>query len=459
MGKAARRLSLIQAALLVAMFACRLAPARAQETATRPEPQRVTSLGDSLKRVEKRQLHIFYVHGMAADGPGFSESKVLRSSICKQLKDCTSPEGEFDGREYADKDKFALNADPPKLSYLGQPIWQSRKDGPPSEGWKASAPFVDHWKLARTGAAPTIYVDEINWWPLVFAVKCRQIVAQDAALVGPGAAFIDKCSHLELDPNNPGRFRSYSWIEPDDAPALKALPTRGALINRSVKNSVLDWGFTDAVLSVGPLRSLLLEGIRQLVLKSVDVAADGTRGGGVGPLPNQEFVIVSHSLGSYLIFSALDLPPPPPAPSDPAPADDWKIRFENVLRHTSMVYFFANQLRLLELANLDVTAGENMVQHLEAWGRLRRDFIKSLPAADATSPGAPIPPQIVAWSDPSDLLSWNVPDLRTVLVKNLTVRNAIHWFWLIENPAAAHANYATNHRVIGAMLKPTKPPR
>ncbi|HYL47142.1 MAG TPA: hypothetical protein VEU52_08940 [Candidatus Limnocylindrales bacterium] len=445
---AANRRPFIRAALLLAVLACPQAIAWAQEPSV--PPQSVTSLGDSLKRAQFKQLHIFYVHGMAADGPGYSESRVLRKSICQRLKDCTSPEGQFSGREYANQQYFALDSPPPNLSYFGDQIWKSRKSGPPSEGWNASAPFVDHWKFVRRGNAPTIYLDEINWWPLVFAVKCREIIAKDTELVGPSPAFLNKCSRLEADPKTPGRFLSYPWIEEDDARRLKDLPPRGALINRSVKNAVLDWGFTDAVLAVGSMRSYLLEGIRQLVLKSVNVAADGGREGVPGPLPNQEFVIVTHSLGSYLIFSALDL-----SPAQPEPAQDWKL-FEKVLAQTSSVYFLANQLRLLELANLDVSPAQNMLKDLESWGRLRRQYQSGLAAP---SPNDLLPPQIVAWSDPSDLLSWSVPDLSAVVVRNLIVKNATHWFWLIENPAAAHANYATNHRVITTMLKPTKPPQ
>ena len=181
------------------------------------------------------------------------------------------------------------------------------------------------------------------------------------------------------------------------------------------------------------------------------MAADGVRAGVIGPLDNQEFVIVTHSLGSYLIFSALDLPASPP---ELLPAENWKLRFEKVLAQTSSVYFLANQLRLLELADLEVSPATNMLNNLESWGRLRREYQSRLTAPSSNDL---LPPQIIAWSDPSDLISWNVPDLNTVLVKNLTVKNATHWFWLIENPAAAHANYATNHRVITAMLKPSKP--
>ncbi len=439
-----------QTALFVLVLLCNATAMWSQKPGIPPNSQQVTSLAGSFSRSDHAQLHIFYVHGMAAEGPGYSESELFRKSICKYLKGCTSYAGEFDGREYADKDKFDLKAPIPQLTYWGDQIWKTRKSGDPSEEWHASAPFVDHWKLVSNNAR-TIYLDEINWWPLVFSSKCRQIVAKDAALAGPSAKFIDKCSTTKPDPTHPERYLSYSWIDDSDAQQLKAMPRRGALINRSLKHSVLDWGFSDAILAVGPMRPLLMEGIRELVLKSVKVSSDGSRGAAVVPAPNQEFVIVSHSLGSYLIFSALDVDP---AESTSSTIREWKREFEYILGHTSEVYFFANQLRLLELANLDGVSKTTMIDHMEAWGKLRRAYLDS---PGNSSRKDLTPPQIVAWSDPSDLLSWNVPELKTVLVKNIPVRNSIHWFWLIESPTRAHANYATNKSVLKVMFKPPAP--
>jgi hypothetical protein len=70
---------------------------------------------------------------------------------------------------------------------------------------------------------------------------------------------------------------------------------------------LLDWGFSDAVMALGPLRTSILEGIRQLVLKSLADSPVTSKADAEKPKANQEFIIVSHSLGSYLIFSALDV--------------------------------------------------------------------------------------------------------------------------------------------------------
>jgi hypothetical protein len=355
---------------LVAVVLCALNLSWAQSVADRPSVSSPASLADSLRRAGSTQLHILYLHGIGANGPDH-DSQLLRANICKFLH-CTAIAGQLEGTDYADKHVFTLNAPPPALKYLGEPVWKSDPSGASSEEWNASAPYVDHWKLVGK-SGQVLYVDEINWWPLVIGLKCRQIVAKDASLIGPAVGYIDLCSKSQPAAET-GRFLYYPWIE--DPKQLKAGSPKGALINRSLKNSLLDWGFSDALLAVGTMQPLLLEGIRQLIIKSVNVAADGSRGASTGPQPSQEFVIVTHSLGSYLIFSALDLKSPQP---DSAERQEWRKQFEHVLSHTPVVYFFANQLRLLELANLDAdNAKGNMIHHLKTWSELRRNHMASL---------------------------------------------------------------------------------
>ncbi len=439
----------LSAPLLGGLLAC-VPIASWGQAAPAASSSQTRSLGDSLHRGDGKQLHIFYLHGIGSDGPGDHDSLALRQGICDFVKDCMIYAGESDATEYADKDEFALDTPPPPLKYLGREVWRKGRSGESSEEWNAAAPFVVHWKLARR-SGPTIYVDEINWWPLVFSLKCRQIVESDAGLVGPNADGIRLCSTLKRDVNAPGRFISYDWIPTEDAPRLLALAHRGALVNRRLKNGILDWGFSDAVLALGPLRTYLLDGIRQLILKSVAVSPEGIRGGDATPRDDQEFVIVSHSLGSYLIFAALDIGP---ATLKTSTVQDSGNAFAEILKRTSLVYFFANQLRLLELASLDGASDKNLVTHLEDWGRLRCDYLT--PSAGAAQPCAR--PKIVALNDPSDLLTWTVPEqIARVEVQNVMVKNTRHWFWLIASPTKAHNDYARNKNAVGQMLKLQKP--
>jgi hypothetical protein len=394
---------------------------------TQSPPATPTSLAEYLHR--DHPPHIFYVHGIGSDGPGDYDSWLLRHSICRVLRDCTTRAGTTIGKwDYADDSEFKVDAPRPTFTYFGEPVWKTREE------WRAAAPYVVHFKLERKEkdgrTPPTIYVDELNWFPLTLSLKCRQIVQADAHLVGPPSKDIMRACSSLIKSDVPNRFVSYDWIPMDQAPGLRALPSHGAHLNRGLKNGLMDWGFSDAVLSQGPLRTYILDGIRQLISKSAPA------GGGSA---NEEYAIVTHSLGSYLIFAALDS-------QDGAGNDD----FNRVLTHTGLIYFFANQLRLLELANLDNSVGTKLAEHLERWGDLRCKYLRT----QAGAPSQCTQPRIVALNDASDLLTWTVPDnFRNVTVKNYTVKNATRWLWLIESPTGAHDNYAKKTAAIKNLLE------
>ena len=370
-------------------------------------PQAPASLADSLKRARtgETQLHIFYVHGMGistskhnAGTQNFEVSEPFRKSLCKAIG-CTI--NEFEGRSYANEGDFAPDATPPPLSYFGEEVW--KRD---SNDWRAATPFGDHYKLVSNNGT-TIHVHEINWWPLVFSAKCRQIVAKEAALVDLDKKHFVTCAAKTVEDPTPNRFRSYAWITQNDVQRRQRHWPNPAAINRSLKRDILDWGFADALLAVGPM---------------------------------QEYIVVSHSLGSYLIFSALDLE----GGSQRVTPSNWQSRFEKVLSQTSHAYFMANQVRLLELADLDNTKNGSLITHLEHWSRLRAQAHQD-------------PPRIVAWSDPDDLLTWELPDpdqakANGTDVNNRPASNATRWFWLLESPEKAHLNYEVNKHVIRTMV-------
>lgn len=414
-------------------------PSLVQSTSINPSPQKSDSLGDSLRHSEGKEIHIFYIHGIGSDGPNDYDSLALRSSICVYLRDCTSlagtPIGEWD---YADQDQFRPDATVPELEYMDERIWKS------ADEWRAAAPYAIHFQLTRANGQ-NLYVDELNWWPLTFSLKCRQIIASDASFVAPSKARIETCSRREPNLAVPQRFKSYDWITPEEATRMAHLHSKGARANRALKIGLMDWGFSDAVLALGPLRLYILDAIRQLILKS---RGDSHAAGVSDPIRqsvDQEFIIVCHSLGSYLIFSALDIN----QTTTKTTTEQSGNRFDQVLERTSMVFFLANQLRLLELASLDGPTDRNFATHLESWGKLRCDYLKSKQGA---SQGCR-PPRITALSDPSDLLTWTVPNLPGVEVENYTVKNSTRWFWIIENPTKAHNKYARDKRAIREMLQ------
>ena len=410
------------------------------QTQSAPAPSQSSgSLGDSLRNSAGKEIHIFYIHGIGSYGPKDRDSRALRKSICDYLKDCVVPGGTPIGQwDYADQDEFQVDAPVPKLEYMDEQVWKSQEE------WHAAAPYAVHFKIARSNGT-NLYVDELNWWPLTFSLKCRQMVASDATFVAPSKQLIDTCSTREPDSGVAQRFKSYDWLSKEEAARLGQSPPRGARVNRQLKTGLMDWAFPDAVMALGPLRTYVLDGIRELILKSLRDSPGAANANPNQVRPDQEFVIVSHSLGSYLIFSALDINQ---VPGQTSTNEELRSELTEILKRTSLVVFFANQLRLLELSSLDGPTERNIATHLQDWGKARCDYLKSLPEA----PQECKTPLIIALNDPSDLLTWTVPPLGDIHVVNYSVKNSTRWLWLIENPTKAHNNYATDKRAIKEML-------
>lgn len=461
--------------------------------------QTLTSIGDALSSPDKHPVHIIYIHGINAIGAG--DSEVFRKSICTQLKLCNPSDWQNAGTEYVDKGEFAEGKQPPSLTYLGRPVWN-----PDTKEWYSAAPFVVHWVVHLKGYAPVLVVDEINWWPLVLSLKCRQMVAREADLAGPDINLLGVCSQSKLqDPGGLGRF--FPWLTEAEAKELAAKPARAVLINRSLKDGLLDWGFSDAILGVGTLGDIIRDGLRQLLHKSAAFDPNGT---GIAAAANrtradydweaqldagksqsgaakmdQEFIAVTHSLGSYLLFNTLHLESNPALAAATSPEAQAGVAEESredraieyIFSRMSLVYFFANQISLLELVDLEdktgpVAAGQaNVVEHasraagsprqrldrtVSKWAEYQSQFQISMHPTDSA---ARQKRQIVAWSDPSDLLTWRVPEIGGIQIENLYVQNATHWFWLVESPLGAHDNYAKNKHVLRLMFRNIKPAR
>jgi hypothetical protein len=446
----------------------------------------VPTIGDAVENSDQRPVHILYMHGI--NSLGSDDSRIFRASICSKVHLC---DGDWQnaGTEFPDHGVFSLDATSPPLQYLGVPIWTNENN---AEQWRASAPFVTHYVVRLRGHNTILVVDEINWWPLVIKLKCQRIVPEDAHLAGPNKSLLNFCTlPTKIDPHNPQRFIDYRWMSEQQAAELGSLPNRAAYINRQLKTGLEDWGFSDVFLGIGPLRPYFEEGIRQLIAKSAAFdprASAGTTSVHEGRQPynwrehlengrsdDQIFIAVTHSMGSFFLLDTLDMDTKDraiitPQTKDPLQNSGADPALQYVVERTSLIYFFANQVPILELANLkaglspapatsgpassDVstaaqtpaTSEDVLISH---WAQVHAAFEQRLHPGDAT---AQRKMQIVAFSDPSDLLTWPVPRLRDVDVANIYVQNAHHWFWLIESPSNAHEGYAKNNKVIRKMF-------
>ena len=222
----------------------------------------------------------------------------------------------------------------------------------------------------------------------------------------------------------------------------------------------MDWGFADAVMALGPMEDVLSAGIRELLIKSLQSPVNDP------PPPaatvDAEVFFVTHSLGSYLSLIALDtnlLGSDNPDLSGFQMTPEQKQAADYFSAHTAEFYFLANQIALLQLAWVSTSteheagpcpsaSAEKSVSGSIAHWLCKRDTYLAEGASVA-----PVP-QIIAWSDPNDLLSWEVPQIDGAHVVNITVRNS--GFKLppfLESPTAAHANYAKNREILRMILK------
>ncbi|HEY1804312.1 MAG TPA: hypothetical protein VGG45_07500 [Terracidiphilus sp.] len=449
----------------------------------------LTSIADVLDSADKHPVHVLYVHGI--DEVGAGDSKMLRDSICNELKLCAVSDWKNAGTEYADKGEFSSSVEPPTLAYLGSPVWSN-----PDE-WHAAAPFVVHWVVRLKGHSAVLVLDEINWWPLVLSLKCRRVIAAEAHLSGPDEFLLQVCSTQSAqDPDGSGRF--YPWITADQAAKLAKIKPRGVLINRQLKAGLVDWGLSDVLMAVGPMGGILRDGVRQLMAKSAafdpNAAEDNaSHSEGIGKydwksqlsrdnMLDQEFIGVTHSLGSYLLFNTLN-PEFANVAGEQLSASDAarKTAEENAIRYIfercSLMYFFANQLEMLEITNLEsapapsgsamqsrglapapmfpTSPAANFRSLVGRWQGYQTNFQTVLHPNDTASREKV---QVVAWSDPSDVITYRVPKIGDVEVVNLYVKNATRWFGLIESPREAHAGYAKNIDVLRVMFGETRPP-
>lgn len=456
-------------ALLLAVL-CGAAPAGAQTASQALAGTR--SIGDAIRASDRAAaathglttgpapIHILYVHGIGQTGAG--DSTMLRKAICRYGGVCQVTSL---GRLYA-AGAFTVGTLPPSFTYLGTPVWTSAED------WSASAPFIDRYRISGPGHVP-ILLDELNWWPLVYPLKCRAMIAADAHLTGPDRAEIGVCAaNAQPDPAHPGRFLAWPLIPPAQAAGLEALHRHASFLNRSLKNSVLDWGFSDAVMTLGPLEQVLKAAIRELLVQSL--AADHIDPAAAESDQNQtQFFFITHSLGSYLTLASLDAHRlGDVGPSLPAfrPTAEQRAAADYFSAHTAGFYFLANQIEFLEMARLQ-TAAPAPTPCPAATGSAPATGSAEVPAATSihdwqcrrlawlrAHPERPnlITPQIIAWSDPDDLLTWNVPPIAQVKVVNLHVRNpGFKLPPLLVWPTGAHDNYAENRRVLKVIFKPT----
>ncbi|MGI8839541.1 MAG: hypothetical protein ACR2F8_01950 [Caulobacteraceae bacterium] len=396
----------------------RAAAARADDQAALAQTR---SLGDLIDQTQERPVHILFVHGMRADGAGLA--RPFMEGLCR-YGPVRCPAGAV-APPAAQRHYIDLGIRP-SAEVTGSPVWRNEAE------WRASRPFVDRYLIERDGAPPVI-VDEVNWWPLLMPFRCRALVGPESRLSGVDKAHLDLCR---------------PWLTAAEyAAAMKGprVSGGGAWANAALKRQIMNWGLADAVIALGPMRTL----IRRAIDEAFGFAAAFDGRGAAG----QEFVVVAESLGSFVVLDA--------AGHADAP------RAREVVAATSDLYFFANQFALLELgrvSGLPTAAQPDLARPAFAAPAPEISPFAVLskwstgPAIRPELAASPQPRQVIAFSDPSDMLTYDVPPLPGAIVVNVYDRNEFDWFGLIADPIAAHSGHSRNPAVLKLMFERRLPP-
>lgn len=197
-------------------------------------------------------------------------------------------------------------------------------------------------------------------------------------------------------------------------------PYTRARLNARFKDGLIDDCLPDALIYEGAARETMQLRMREAVLQVLS-----------GARPDAPLVVISHSMGSKLLFDTLLRMTQEPAGSAAA------TLARQAVQRMRLLIMAANQIPLLSLAEQQpATAAATAPDSLQQLLRQRR--------AMAAAP----PLTLVAFTDPNDLLSYTLPPERYVgqgvTVHNILVSNAPTYLGLLERPDTAHLDYLAN---------------
>ncbi len=269
------------------------------------------------------------------------------------------------------------------------------------DGW---APEIERALDANLRASAAVPLDSRS----EFVIERRTFTA--------GVKKVEAAFILWSAATDPGRM-SLAYDRPLGDPGGE-YPWVRAWVNNKVKQGLINDCFSDAVTYAGHRQNYLLEQMQAAICDALDDCA-----------PTAPTMFVTESLGSKMVFDAVA--------TMPASTSD------RLLGRTAQFFMLANQLPLLNLAvpHSSVVIKPSEVSFAERWAVVR-------PAAKL---------ELVAFSDPNDLLSYRLreddfPASAGVGVRNVVISNAGTFPGLIENPGPAHTGYENNSRVMQLIL-------
>jgi hypothetical protein len=230
-------------------------------------------------------------------------------------------------------------------------------------------------------------------------------------------------------------------------------------LNRSLKSEILNDDLADAVLYLSPTyRREMQYPVEQALCRIItDTPLDGRPCNPPASADfNGEIVVITHSLGSRMIFDAIEA----------HQYGRWIDRFKN---RVTQLYMLANQLPLLDMGEYDgverkdatatpLTAQDRVSSEKSAAPGHVIEGLRALLAAPLECIGCPTNRSIVAFSDPNDLLSYPLPRAFTDRYQGkffnvLTNVATFIWAGIVVHPLDAHTNYERDDSVLDMLAQ------
>ncbi|MGE8165987.1 hypothetical protein ACQKRQ_38330 [Paraburkholderia sp. NPDC080076] len=241
---------------------------------------------------------------------------------------------------------------------------------------------------------------------------------------------------------------------------------RDAALNRILKDSILDDCLADAVIYEGRSRDEMSAQMQKAILQALATSGGNEiERGDVKSLASQleheglpDLVVITDSLGSKIAFDAL-----------------WKLSNDTVtakatratLQRITQIFMRANQLPILALADVQIPQKLTAKSTPQARQSLMAQQGESEPTHYPSDPLGALfgankavaneRPNVVAFTDPNDLLSYVlVPSMNrqsmNYEVVDVVTSNSPTYFGAIERPDYAHLDYDTNKSVIDSIV-------
>ncbi|MEE9392303.1 MAG: hypothetical protein V3W41_07345 [Planctomycetota bacterium] len=228
-------------------------------------------------------------------------------------------------------------------------------------------------------------------------------------------------------------------------------------VNGELKRRIVNKNFADVVLYLGPHGKAIRSGLRQTLEMMIEDGGGNTSG---ALAFQRRFAFVTFSLGSRMLLDTVAAMAESAAPRHRDVA-------EQIAEGFSGYFMLANQFALLELLQFSYEKGQarDADEISVVLSPQVTAFDKLLRRAEDSVPGKPRVP-IVAFSDPNDILSYDIPPWmkeafpgRFVNVSHHVVKTGywIPFFGAVASPERAHNFYGSDPKVVDLIVNGTKP--